>query len=313
MSEVKLNLVDNQHILAGTIHGSVADRCIAALSAEPESTAELAAALARYMRPLDAIGPFASFHTGSEIDREPWDAGLVVIDLAARVVAAESTYCQPSPEGEVDYHDGTKATDISIPYRLPADWLFVNSIEAYLWSRERRYEARKACPPLDARATLYGLPLLEFIAGSIGSSDARAILSSNDEEARAQLITSIHRRWLMTPRDELNGRSPRDVLLEKQDLIDFDLQTRCLQWTFVGEGPPCLSPDSYAYRFAGFGTHEWVVYYDLVRHLLDEAAQLLMSFMRSFRVSAFGVRRPVGALAPTPNPRLLPQMRLAAP
>jgi hypothetical protein len=39
----------------------------------------------------------------------------------------------------------------------------------------------------------------------------------------------------------------------------------------LDEGPPCLSKDSHAYRFAGFGTHEWVIYYDLVRHLLWSA------------------------------------------
>lgn len=78
----------------------------------------------------------------------------------------------------------------------------------------------------------------------------------------------------MTPRDDLRGRSPRDVLLEKRDFIDFDLQTRSLQWTFQGEGPPCLAPDSFAYRFGGFGTHEWVVYYDLVRHLFWRASEL---------------------------------------
>jgi hypothetical protein len=66
-------------------------------------------------------------------------------------------------------------------------------------------------------------------------------------------------------------------MLEKQDLIDFDLHTRSLQWSFLNEGPPCLGPDSFAYRFAGFGTHEWVVYYDLVRHLLWRALELNLS------------------------------------
>jgi hypothetical protein len=72
----------------------------------------------------------------------------------------------------------------------------------------------------------------------------------------------------MTPREDLRGQSPRDVLFAKRDFIDFDLHTRSLQWSLLDEGPPCLSPDSFAYRFAGFGTHEWVIYYDLIRHLL---------------------------------------------
>jgi hypothetical protein len=51
MSEVRLNLIDPLQILQGTIHGSVVDACVAALSAEPETIAELDAALARTIKP----------------------------------------------------------------------------------------------------------------------------------------------------------------------------------------------------------------------------------------------------------------------
>lgn len=365
MSEVKLNLIDSQETLHGTIHGSVADACVAALSAEPETIAELSAALARYIKPLDDWGPFATFRSSAHssdqsplhpwlsnsanprLDTEPWDAGIVVIDLAARIVACESTYSMPEPSGEVQYHDGTASTEIPVPYRLPDDWLFVNSVEAYQWSRERRREDRLAKTPLDVRKVLYGAPLLDFIltecgnieisvpgpngdhsvpgasvtvadtynsaadaaglivnasdatadtfnstpntvdgiadvsaasadaGGSIAdNSDSAADASDAIEEALSRELSRIHAHWLMTPREDLRGQSPRDVILAKQDFIDSDLDTRSLQWSLLDEGPPCLSPDSFAYRFAGFGTHEWVIYYDLVRHLLWTAATL---------------------------------------
>jgi hypothetical protein len=276
MSEIKLNLIDAQDILIGTIHGSVADSCVAALSAEPETIAELEAALVRYIRPEAGQRQFASFRSGSEIDSQPWDAGFVIIDLAARMVASESSYSDPQPEGEVRYHDGTKSTDVSVPYRLPADWLFVNSVDAYRWSCDRRRQQRAENVAFDVRAVLYGSALLEFIAKCGVGSLARTSEQLDEEtrEALANEISSIHATWLMTPREDLQGRSPRQVLLEKQDFIDFDLHTRSLQWTFLGEGPPCLASDSFAYRFAGFGTHEWVVYYDLVRHLLWRATEL---------------------------------------
>jgi len=273
MSEVKLNLLDAGNTLVGTIHGSLADRCVAALSAEPETVSELASALARYNRPRGELGPFAAFRSSSELDPNPWDAGLVIIDLAARIVMNDSTYSAPGPEGEVDYHDGTQATECPIPYRLPCDWLFVNSIEAYRWSRDRRRKVRQAAR-LDTRAVLYGRPLLDFIvASSIDLSEANENCEATSDLIASQ-ITAIHACWLMTPRADLRGRCPRDVVLEKQDLIDFDLHTRALQWTFQGEGPPCLSRDSFAFRFAGFGTHEWVVYYDLVRGLLWNALDI---------------------------------------
>ena len=89
-----------------------------------------------------------------------------------------------------------------------------------------------------------------------------------DEKLRKQ-ISQLHACWLMTARDDLRGQSPRDVLLARQDFIDYDMHTRSMQWSMLGEGPPCLATDSFAYRFAGFGTHEWVIYYDLVRYLLS--------------------------------------------
>jgi hypothetical protein len=307
MSEVKLNLVDAEQTLVGTVHGSIVDACVAALSAEPETIAELEAALARYAKPVDQFGAFRSFRSGAEIDTEPWDAGVVIIDLEVRVVAAASSYSQPQPEGEVLYHNGTHSTDISVLYRVPKEWKFLNSLIEYESCRLRRRKERAACPPLDARNVLYGRALLEFIvtnvrqtsvcrngadddtpklvghsdnspAGEavdesrINDSDERP--ASEDEaiqEALASGISAIHARWLMTTRDDLRGRSPREVLLAKREFIDFDLHTRALQWTFQGEGPPCLPQQSFAYRFAGFGTHECVLYYDLVRHLLWSA------------------------------------------
>ncbi|CAN5537572.1 hypothetical protein BH20ACI3_BH20ACI3_34710 [soil metagenome] len=337
MSEIKLNLTDAQHTISGTIHGSVADACIAALSAEPETITELGSALARYHRPAGDISPFGLFCIDSELDKEPWDAGIAIIDLAARIVASESTYSKLGPQGEVSYHDGVCATDISIFYRLPDDWLFLDSIEQYERARDTRRVERLLTPPLDARTILYGPPLLEFIVreswslnhptAAAGDCDAhfdveRSLTPHPHEPALAatagispavakpfgdhqsmvptligynssatsdrevenkqsddpdqddtlrQQISLLHGRWLLTPRYDLRGQSPKDILLAKQDFIDYELHTRSMQWSMQGEGPPCLATDSFAYRFAGFGTHEWVIYYDLVRHLLWNA------------------------------------------
>jgi hypothetical protein len=288
MSEVNLNLIDAERILHGPIHGSVADACVAALTAEPETIAELEISLARYIKPLRGdVNHFGSFVASSHVDINPWDAGIVIIDLAARVVAAESTYSQPGHEGTVDYHDGTQATDVPILYRVSDEWRFLNSIAEYEALRFARIPPR---PPLDTRQILYGRPLLMHILTELrqsqicaegysilkeleqaGTADGGSESLTLNEEAIKPLIaevSAIHARWLMTPLAELDGQSPRDVLLAKRELVDFDLHTREMQWTFLGEGPPCLSPRSAAYRFGGFGTHECVIYYDLVRFLI---------------------------------------------
>jgi hypothetical protein len=271
MSEIKLNLIDSQQILQGTIHGSIGDACVAALSTEPETITELEAGLARYLKPLDGQSTIMWLRTATCIDERPWDAGIVVIDLAARIVASESTYSQPGPEGQVNYHNGEHSTDVPVIYRLSNDWLFLDSIEEYKATSYERRQKRALSKTFNARPILYGRPLLEFLVSEL------IVLSNSshgDEDPSDNLIkeiSAIHARWLTTPRPDLRNQSPREIMLARQDFIDFDLHTRSIQWSLQREGPPCLPTDSFAYRFAGFGTHEWVIYYDLVRHLLWSA------------------------------------------
>jgi hypothetical protein len=288
MSQLRLNVIDADDAIYGTVDGSVADAVIAALSAEPETIAELECALERYIKRIDDRRLFDSFRRGECF--EPWDAGVIIIDLPARLIAIDSSYSVAPVEGDVVYHDGNKATDIELLYRIPDDWLFIRRDECgrlvcdeYLGQRDRRRAERAANPPMDPRDVLYGNAMLEFIAKECAdardSSDPPIHMDSNPDESQTEsdtpshvedLIRAIHARWLTTPRADLRGKSPREVILEKKDFIDFDLHTRELQWSTLREGPPPLLRNSFAYRFAGFGTNEYVIYYDLLRHLLNQ-------------------------------------------
>ncbi len=275
MSEIKLNLVDSHTILVGTTHGSNADRCVAALSAEPETIAELEAALERFDKNPPRFRTY--FHSTTEIDEEAYDAGILIVDLAARVVAYESTYSLPGPTGHVRYHDGDCVTDVSIGYRVPDDWVFLRSIEEYSQTRKQQLAIRLSNPPIDTRRILYGRPMLEFLATSLRYAsfcrDVEVDESKPDAEELGLSPTGvIHAQWLLTPREDLGARSPREVMLNKLEFINWDLNSRETQWSFQLEGPPGLARDSFAYRFAGFGTKEWVIYYDLVRFLLESAS-----------------------------------------
>ena len=129
--------------------------------------------------------------------------------------------------------------------------------------RKRRDE-RRGIGPFDAREVLYGRALSEFIV-----HESLAAQDSTDEDLPAQ----IHAKWLMTSRTDLQGKTPREVLLEKRDLIDFDLHSRELQWSFTGECPPLLPLHSNAYIRSGFGTHEIVVYHEMVRYLISKCLE----------------------------------------
>ena len=286
MSELRLNLLDARDAIQGIMHGSVVDAVIASLSAEPETIAELEAALERFNKRIGDYSPFASFAVGENTD--PWDAGVVVVDLAARIVASESSYNALLAHGEINYHDGSEATDTWLPYRLPDDWLILSSMLEYEALHSVRRAARMAAPPIDIRQILYGSPIFEFIVaecltenakpeGSEGCEgapepDDRSRLNGGDEldgsSRSAAAIRAVHARWLMTSRNELGGRTPREVILEKREFIASEIDSRAMQWSLLNEAPPPLPRDSHAYRFAGFGTHEYVIYYDFVRHLL---------------------------------------------
>jgi len=257
MSEIRLNVIDRQRMIYGSVSEGIADAIIAALSADPETIAELDAALDRFIKPADDPRPFSLFREG--VCKESLGGGIIVVDMSAHIVAAESASWTLLAQGQMQYQDGSQSSDTWLLYRAPDDWLFLDSMAEY----EARHEARETeytLKPLDARAVLYGPPMMEFLVNG-----CVAALESKAEEP----LAGIHADWLMTARADLRGRRPREVILEKKNFIDFDLQFRAMQWSDLGEGPPPLGRETFAYRFGGFGTHEWVIYYDLLRHLLN--------------------------------------------
>ena len=89
--------------------------------ADPVTLEELEAAFARFARPIRGCRLLANLSQG--LCDEPYDAGLVVIDLAAALIVVDSTYSSPETRGVVPYHDGRCATDLWVKYHLADDWL----------------------------------------------------------------------------------------------------------------------------------------------------------------------------------------------
>jgi hypothetical protein len=247
MSCIKLIIADQEATRSGEVHGSIGDAAIAALSAEPETFHELELALARFSKPFLSSSPLAQLHCGE--DYEPYDAGIVIIDLAGRVIMIDSTYSAPPspivdepiddigedfefvaeeetfwrsderdavevnhdeaaakrnvpPTYGIRYHDGDKLTDIELPFRLAEDWLFVDSVPEYKGVCKARRDGRAKIEWFDPRPVLYGKALCKFLA--------RDILAAPDLEAE-NLFTEIHAKWLTTAREDLKGKSPREI------------------------------------------------------------------------------------------------------
>ena len=188
------------------------------------------------------------------------DRGVVIIDLAARLIAGESTYSAIATSGCV----GGPSRDEGIEFRLSDDWEVSRGIECWRGTAQLRREEREKHPRIDTRQVLFGRPVLEFIA--------KNMVSARGLEAD-QAVAKVHADWLTTARDDLGGKAPRDVMLERKEFINWDLQYRQFQWSASRKCPPGLGRDTAAYKYAGFGTHEIVLYYDLMRHLLWECRE----------------------------------------
>ena len=148
MSEVRLVVREAGRDWSGTIHGSCADRAVAALSADPVTLDELESATSRFVKPT-ANGRFFS-NLSPGLRDEPYDAGLVVIDLIARLIVVDSTYSSPGREGTVEYHDGRCCTRTSLRYHLADDWLVSRDGDQWRHLAEKRRRERAAKPVLDA-------------------------------------------------------------------------------------------------------------------------------------------------------------------
>jgi hypothetical protein len=273
--EVMISIIDDHRAVHDAMPVGMAEVVVAALAAEPETLEELETAAARYYRPILSQGFLEHFQAG--VSEERWDAGAVIVDLPARLIAYEiaDEIFRPAARGQALYcpdppPSWSEVSDeeiIWVGYQLSGDWLFEPSLIGWRRKAEQRKLDRLSDPPFDARPVLFE-KIAEFIVR--GCLSAR---SAGIEDP----VKEIHKRWLMTPREDLRGLTPREVLLAKRDYLEWDLEFRARQWSFTGEAPEELKRESAAYRYAGFGTHGNVVYFDLVRYLIDECWMLVSS------------------------------------
>jgi hypothetical protein len=120
MSVLKMIIADDKYYVSGELHGSSAQLVYAACSRNPKSLEELDNLLPEFDADEDLSSHFVGWM--DDLDLEPVDAGLIVVDLAKKWIYAQDTYFGAYRRGSYSPRDND---DETIEYEFSNDWQFV--------------------------------------------------------------------------------------------------------------------------------------------------------------------------------------------
>ncbi len=289
MSKMMFCVLDADRSLCAPCPAQFTDQFIPALCDDPETIEELQHAMRRFQPPDDPSTPLRGWSPG-ESERS-LDGGICIVDLAARLIVYQSTFCPFLRHGQVtwdDYPPDEPSAARWIPYRIADDWKVTEQLKGWRADAQQRRRRRQADPPFDSREVLYNqvIPFIveQCFAARGGLEDGHGVWTPPGSWQWRELprrtadgktistddaVAEIHARWLMTPRSELRGQSPRDVLHAQRSRIAMQIEDREFQWSSFGQCPSPLWRESIAYCFGGYGIHENVIYYELLRGLIS--------------------------------------------
>lgn len=129
MSVLRMVIADDQHYISGEPHGSCAEKIYAVCAQAPKNLGELDKLV------KSTFGEnLKSFINGPEsMHLEPFDAGLIVVDLAKKWVFAEDTYFGAGRSGTY-FKLGDE--DSKIEYEFSEDWKFVSEAKWFRYLQD---------------------------------------------------------------------------------------------------------------------------------------------------------------------------------
>jgi len=121
MSVIRMIIADDRHYVSGEPHGSRAEWVYAACSRNPKSLEELDRLLPEFGSGEEK--DLQSFYCwNGSLKLEPYDAGLIVIDLAKKWIYAQDSYFGAYRRGSYQPRD---PEDRTIEYEFSKEWQFV--------------------------------------------------------------------------------------------------------------------------------------------------------------------------------------------
>jgi hypothetical protein len=194
----------------------------------------------------------------------------VVVDFPSKRLLTGGSYMKVGRHEvfamEVD-EEGNQQSPMSVC--IPPWWEMHEGVEVDWVHQPRQSSIVK--PHVD-REVLYGDALVEDLASRIldvvASDEWKNSEASEKPKARYPFTVRVHRDWLMTPRGDLGGRMPRQLLhgaFKWVDQVTFGQQLR------MQEGRPAIAaPNDWpSFATAPMGSQEVCIYFDLCRELIN--------------------------------------------
>ncbi|MEZ6116708.1 MAG: hypothetical protein R3C28_09060 [Pirellulaceae bacterium] len=159
-------------------------------------------------------------------------------------------------------------------------WELLEQVDAATIDRDREVPVKR---PEVNREVLFGEPMISDIADrvlQIVRSDrwpSDLVIDVGAGELPQELSTrlyaltvEVHRDWLMTPRQDLNGRMPRQCLHGGQEWIERIVSAQRRRFEYCGQ--MIAAPENVlGYATAPMGLPEMVIYFDLCREVISAA------------------------------------------
>lgn len=261
--------------LAVGLDEATAMTLVALVSEDPADWNELLDNWSRYRSPavcdFPSSLPFVRGERDAIIHAVGETKSWVVVDFPSRRIV---TGLEFSPIGRdavfamaVD-EAGNQRWPLSV--HLPPWWELHEQVAASFIDQPRQSPIEK---PIVDRDVLYGDALLGDIAtrvlATISGDAWLASDAADNEQSRHPFTIDVHRDWLMTPRRDLNGRMPRQLL---HGAIDWSSRVVWAQQLRFGDSGTIEASSCGAdYEIAPMGWEEMVIYFDLCRELIEAA------------------------------------------
>lgn len=214
---------------------------------------------------MDVVGPEIAYGAINE------SAAWVLIDLGLKQIVTGGEF---QPVGRdaafamVVDQDGRQHCPMSV--HLPPWWELHEQAGAEVIGQPRQSPIRR---PEVNREILFGEPLLADLAArvlEIVRSERWAARDDDGERAYYSFTIEVHRDWLMTPREDLGGLTPRQMLHGAREWIDGLVWAQQLRFQHGGR-IVAVPDDLVGHETAPMGREEMVMYFDLCRELIGAA------------------------------------------